>query len=338
MQQDSIHHSTAPQGSESYSFDDPTEQEALTVHANHHRPLTARADTARPDPRLMKPFAPDSVVRTQAPIISPDYWAHGLLRVEKSEFLQTLDSITGNESTVASLQVNGKAGDPVPYRFRTDNFVTIVLMASFFLVVWVIAHSRRFLTHSVKNFFHERMRENLFAERTDNELRGQLFLIFQTCFVLGILFFDCTQELQVDVFNQVSPYKILGVSTGICCLYYLLKIGVCSFVNRIFFTRDKCERWQEAYLLTVLALGTSLFPVALLVVYFDLSLHALVVLTFTLLAIDKLLLLYKTYRIFFSYTLGWVHLILYFCTLEVTPLLILWRALTYANNYLLTIN
>ena len=136
----------------------------------------------------------------------------------------------------------------------------------------------------------------------------------------------------------MSPYKLLGVSTGICLIYYMLKIGVCSFVNSTFFTRDKCERWSEAYMLTVLALGLSLFPVALLVVYFDLSFSHLTMLAFGLLAVDKLLLMYKTYTIFFRYTLGWVHLILYFCTLEITPLLILWRALTYANSFLLTIN
>ena len=337
MQQDSIHHTSTASGQEDYSFEENAEA-GVNASAYHHVHHTMVADTIKPDPKEMKPFAPDMPLTMRPQFLAKDYWAHGLLRVDKSPFLQELDSLTGMDTEVTSLQVNGMAGDPVPYRFRTDNFVTIVLMVSFFLVVWVISRSRRFLTHSVKDFFHTRMRENLFAERTENELRGQIFLVFQTCFVLGILFFDCTQELQVDVFNQISPYKILGVSTGICCLYYLLKIGVSTFVNNVFFDREKCERWSESYMLTVLALGLSLFPVALLVVYFDLSFHHLIWLTLSLLALDKMLLLYKTYSIFFRYTFGWVHLILYFCTLEVTPLLILWRALTYANNFLLTIN
>lgn len=338
MQQDSIHNASLPK-SETYSFEETAGQEAPSAGANaRHIRAVAPTDTLPPDPKHMKPLPAGEELTMRPKFMASDFWAHGLLRVEKSEFLQELDSITGRETTTTSLQVSGKAGDPVPYRFRTDNFVTIVLMVSFFLVVWVISRSRRFLAHSVKDFFHVRVRENLFAERTDNELRGQIFLVFQTCFVLGILFFDCTQELQTEVFNQVSPYKILGVSTAICSLYYLLKVGISTFVNNIFFPRDKCERWAESYMLTVLALGLSLFPVALLVVYFDLSFHHMVVLSCSLIMANKLLLLYKTYSIFFRYTLGWVHLILYFCTLEATPLLILWRALTYANSYLLTIN
>ena len=338
MQQDSIHHTTVSAGAENYSFEEEQDEASASGkqhYRNHHVAVT---DTVKPDPRLMKPLPPGEALTMRPKLLAEDYWAHGLMRVEKSAFVQQLDSLTGMDMTVTSFQVNGMAGDPVPYRFRTDNFVTILLMVSFFLVVWVISRSRRFLAHSVKDFFHTRMRENLFAERTENELRGQIFLVFQTCFVLGILFFDFTQELQVDVFNQVSPYKILGVSTAICSLYYLLKVGVSSFVNSIFFEKAQCERWAEAYMLTVLGLGLSLFPVALLVVYFDLSFHHLIYLALSLLVLDKLLLLYKTYSIFFRYTLGWVHLILYFCTLEVTPLLILWRALTYANNFLLTIN
>ena len=35
----------------------------------------------------------------------------------------------------------GIAGDPVPYRFRTDNYVTIALLLDFFLGVLVIARS-----------------------------------------------------------------------------------------------------------------------------------------------------------------------------------------------------
>lgn len=79
----------------------------------------------------MKPLPAGEELTMRPKFMASDFWAHGLLRVEKSEFLQELDSITGRETTTTSLQVSGKAGDPVPYRFRTDNFVTIVLMGQF---------------------------------------------------------------------------------------------------------------------------------------------------------------------------------------------------------------
>lgn len=234
----------------------------------------------------------------------------------------------------AGYSLEGVAGDPLPYRFRSDDFVTSALMISFFLMVWTIARGWRFLMMGMKDFFRDRVRDNLFAERTDTEMSGQIFLIFQTCFLLGILFFDYTQERMTEVFNNVSPYLILGVGVGSCCLYYLLKVLLYACVNNVFFDRERASRWTEAYLLSVFVLGMALLPLVLLVVYFDLSFGNLRVLFILILGMAKILLFYKCFRIFFNCLTGGLHLILYFCALEILPLLVLWRALVYANNNL----
>lgn len=237
----------------------------------------------------------------------------------------------------AIYQTQGIAGDPLPYRFRSDDYVTGILMLSFFLVAWVIARSWHFLAGSVKDFFYDQKQENRFDSRTDSELRGQLFLVFQTCFVLGVLFFDYTQEHMTEVFNQISPYKILGASVSVCIVFYLVKLLLYTFVNYVFFDRNRSRQWIETQFLSILALGLALLPVTLLVVYFDISFRSLTILFVLTLTVIKALLLYKCSRIFFAYKGGGVHLILYFCALEIIPILILWRALSYANNYLMTI-
>lgn len=232
----------------------------------------------------------------------------------------------------------GIAGDPMPYRFRSDDYVTGLLMLSFFLVAWVIARSWHFLAGSVKGFFFDRTNKNMFDSRTDSELRGQLFLVVQTCFILGVLFFDYTQERMVQVFNQISPYRVLAVGVALCLAYYVLKLALYSFVNYVFFDRRQATQWVEVYFLSILALGLALLPVTLLVVFFDIAFRALAVLFLLILGLVKVLLFYKCGRIFFRYRAGWMHLILYFCALEIFPLLILWRALAYANQYLMTLD
>ncbi len=230
----------------------------------------------------------------------------------------------------------GIAGDPLPYRFRSDDYVSGVLILSFFLVAWVIAHSWHFLVGSIKDFFYTRERENMFDSRTDTELRGQLFLVFQTCFVLGLLFFDYTQECMTEVFNIVSPYQILGMGVGVCLAYYVIKLLLYEFVNAVFFDARKATRWREAYFLSILSIGLLLLPVSLLVVYFDIGFSTLSILFSMIVISIKTMLLYKCGSIFFNYRFGGVHLILYFCALEIVPALVLWRALAFANNYLLT--
>ncbi len=333
--QDSLQHADIPAQTEETA----AEEEVVTASPRAWRVRTEKPDTAPPDPHQMKPLPADLPFTGQPDFMQADYWAHGLLRFEKPQLVRQLDSLAGRSSETLSLETRGMAGDPLPYRFRTDDIVTSTLLVSFFLMVWVIARSRHYLAAQVRDFFHTtRTRENLFAERTEAELRGQIFLLVQTCFVLGILFFDYTQQWQTEVFNQVSPYKILGVSTGLCLLYYFAKIACYSAVNAVFFPPAECRRWNETYLMSVLAEGLGLLPVALLVVYFNLPFATMQLLAFIVLIAVKLLLLYKCHSIFFRYTAGGLHLILYLCTLEIAPLFVLFRALVYANNYLLTIN
>lgn len=313
-------------------------QQGSVYNSRRHK-SSAVADTLPPDPRKMGPIAPGQPLTMKPEALTVDCWQESLRYKPQNAFAAELDSLSGmNDSVLMTLKPTGIAGDPVPYQFRTDSIVTIILMLSFFLMVKVISGSRHYLHQQIKDFFHQRQRENLFAQRTQTEMRGQVFLVFQMCITLGVLFFDYTQEYQAEVFNQISPYKILGVSVGLCVLYFMLKTGGYAIINSIFFSRRQNEQWTESYLLCTLGLGLALLPLSLLVVYFDLSLTNMAITFICLLIVDKILLFYKCYRIFFNYTFGWVHLFLYFCTLEIVPIFILFRAVTYANNYLLTIN
>ena len=149
-----------------------------SVRYNHwHR--AAETDTTPPDPRLMGPLAPGQPLTMKPEMLTTDYWAESLRYKPQNEFAAELDSLSGmSDSTLMSIKPTGIAGDPVPYQFRTDSIVTIILMLSFFLMVKVVSGSRHYLHQQIKDFFHHRQRENLFVQRTQTEMRGQAFLVF----------------------------------------------------------------------------------------------------------------------------------------------------------------
>lgn len=213
------------------------------------------------------------------------------------------------ETRTPALPSGRHSGRPAPLPFRTDDYVTSALLLCFFLGAWVVARSFRFIRQQIKDFFFTRQHDNLFTP--DAELRGQFFLVFQTCFVLSVLFFDYTQEYMTSVFNQVSPYKLLAADVAISLCYYAVKLTGYAFVNWIFFTKEQNERWSESYMLCLLALGTALYPVALLVVYFDLSFRATLIVCTIILGIVKVLLFISVMPSFSS--TGWAFCI-YFCT------------------------
>ncbi|MBR1732236.1 MAG: DUF4271 domain-containing protein [Alloprevotella sp.] len=228
----------------------------------------------------------------------------------------------------------GVEGEPLPYRLRNDDFVTSALVLSFFFIIWVIARSRNYLHGKLTNFFRAQESENMFTPQVETELRGVPFLIFQTCFVMGVLAFDILQEiLPPGVTKGVSPYALLLAATLLCFTYYLLKVGLYRFVNTVFFTRETVGRWHDLYLLSILSTGLCLFPIALLVVYFDLSLRHTLLAVAAILALAKLLLFFKSFHVFSRDEATVFHIILYFCTLELLPLYFLWSAAAYMLNH-----
>ena len=78
-----------------------------------------------------------------------------------------------------------------------------------------------------------------------------------------------------------------------------------------------------------------LFPLALITVFFNLPTYSVILCLCLLLGFIRLLLFYKTFCIFFPKFHGFLHLIVYFCALEMLPLCGLWQALTYTNDILL---
>ncbi len=237
----------------------------------------------------------------------------------------------------ADYQPYGIEGTLLPYRFRNDDLVTAAMLMSFLLITWVVAGSWRFIKNYSRKFFRPRERENLFADEGEGEIRGSLLLIMQSSFLISILYFSHLQSRLPLIFHGVQPYKILGTTVGVVMLYYMLKIGIYSLVNSVFFDRWQCNLWRQDYLMNVFALGVALSPLVLLVVYFDLDYTVMRGALLAILLLLKSLLFYRCTRIFFNTGNLGFHLFLYFCTLEIAPLLILWRILLLANNFLTTI-
>ena len=294
-------------------------------------------DTVPAAPADIKPLPAGEPLQMYPAALDTAQWQRGLLRFVGMPPTGASDSALLHYGEITSYYPAGMAGEPLPYCFRTDDIVTSFLLLSFFLVAFVTAYSRRFLSAALKDFFHKGSRSERLTTQEDNSLRGKFFLVFQTSFLLGILFYDYAAERLPDACGKVSPYYILGGAVSLCILYYWLKMLLQKFVGSVFFDAASNRRWNDAANLGILTTGIFLFPLVLLVVYFDLDFALTRILFLFAFLFIEILLAYKCFCIFFGYAFGWVHLILYFCTLEIAPLIILWRSLHIFTGYLVVL-
>ncbi len=221
----------------------------------------------------------------------------------------------------------------MPYTIAGDNLITGILLSCFILAMVAFAQSHKFIMRQAKNFFYVQHGETTAITETSGEIRFQFFLMLQTCLQFSLLFFLYARSVVSDTFI-VEQYKVVGLFSGAILVYFLFKLLAYTIANLTFFDKRANEQWIKSFLFINSVEGLLVFPVVMLVVYFGLALKMAFVYTAIVVILLKLLSLYKTYIIFFRQKGAFLQDILYFCALEVMPLLTLWGVLTAINGYL----
>lgn len=227
----------------------------------------------------------------------------------------------------------GVAGDPIPYTIASDNLITSLLLFCFILSTLTFSRTQRFISRQLKAFFYSPRSHSADLTETGNELRFQMFMGLQTCLLFALIYFFYIRTYVTSTFT-IEQYEIIGIFTGVIATYFLFKAIAYESVGWVFFDRKKNEQWMKSYLFLMGTEGVLLFPLVMLLAYFNLSMKAAVFYALSVVVIFKILTLYRSSAIFFNRKAAIVQIFLYFCTLELMPLMALWGVLTLIVNNL----
>ena len=228
----------------------------------------------------------------------------------------------------------GVPGDPIPYSVHTDNFITSLLLACFILSVIAFGNASRFIVRQAKHFFYMPSEGLTEESETVWEVYFQLLLVVITSLLISLLFYFYTLNYISETFVLRSQYSLIAIFLGVTLVYFALKMGVYSIVNVVFFGGKRNQHWIKSLLFIISVEGLLFFPAVLLGAYFEMSIKFVIFYVIISLVIVKLLTIYKSYKIFFQQNVVRLQIILYFCTLEIVPLLAFWGALVMTANSL----
>jgi len=220
----------------------------------------------------------------------------------------------------------GVAGDPIPYTIHNDNIITGLLLCSFLLIMFILSHISTFLLHQTRNFFYAtKVEQNL--NETGLEVKFQLVCLCITSLFYSLLFYIYATRTITDSFILTSEYALLGIYAITFIVYFALKALTYTVVNSVFFDHKKNLQFLASSLFINSVEGVALFPLVLLLAYFQFSMQNAVIYCIFILALAKILTFYKAYIIFFKQKGYILQLFLYFCALEMIPLVMLWSGL-----------
>ena len=218
---------------------------------------------------------------------------------------------------------HGEPGTPLPYSIRTDNVLTIALLACFIVFVLMLSQTGHAVARQVKNFFYAHLTDDdSGATAPPQPTAFYVFLLAVNCFLTGIGLYLYATEALGCFFAYGSQPLVVALFTAGVGAYFLVKWLACSLVNTVFFGSRKHQQWNSSFLLLTAVEGVMLFPIILLLVYFDLDLKKALFCFGIILFLNKMLSFYKSWSIFFRRNGRSLQNFLYFCTLELTPLLV----------------
>lgn len=215
----------------------------------------------------------------------------------------------------------------VPQLLRSNEGVTLVILYGFLITAYVLSQKRQMMIQGLRNLLSTRERNSIFFEQTAGEVSSKILLLLQTCLFSAVI--TISHFLKQDSNQPIT--LLLIVYTAVILLFYLLKWCLYRFVNWIFFDKNKNNLWTSSYFFLHSLLGILFLPAILFTVYCDFSHPTSVFFYLFMLILLNLLLIYKCFCIFFNKKYGAFYLIMYFCTLEILPILLLWKGVDFIN-------
>ena len=160
----------------------------------------------------------------------------------------------------------------------------------------------------------------------------QLVITAITCLTCALLYYLYTTHYVDDTFIFATEHTLLGVVFLVFVVYFFLKYVLYTVVNKILFGNGIHKKFLTSWIFMASMEGVFLFPALLLQAYFQFPVQNVAYYCFGVVFFIKLLTFYKSYIIFFSQKGLYMQNILYFCALEMVPLLSLWGGLAVIVN------
>lgn len=220
----------------------------------------------------------------------------------------------------------GRYAEERPFQIWQDDAFCLLFLFCFLLLSYLKLHNglnlgtqARTLLFSVR----ENTKENYVKTSIERSSVPMLNLICS--FSIGVLFyhFASTHGETTDPSIQHPLTTVGAVTAGTFC-YFLLKGFLYRFVNTFFFNKTQCVEWKESLHFSEKSEAILFFLCAILIgTPYAQNLSYCAVLALLILFFIKGFLFYQGFRIFFRQTYCALHLILYLCAMEISPIMLL---------------
>ncbi len=217
---------------------------------------------------------------------------------------------------------------PLEDSLASDPFVSTIFALSFTMLAGVLAFGKRKLLQRGMNFFANRQRSTLFSLQPK---LGNAMGAMAICVLIAMAALCAMALFGVKPTPSLPTWRAAMAYSSVMAAYLVFKYAAYRFSYWMFFDKAAAARWMGDYATLLVFNSFAFFFIALLAIHFNMSPQALQVTALALLALDKLLIIYKQSAQFIKAKIGLLMFFLQFCTLEIMPCFISYKMLLELN-------
>jgi hypothetical protein len=214
----------------------------------------------------------------------------------------------------------GVPGTPLAHMAVHDSLISSILFGCLLFFCFVFSHFWDFIAQQTKAIFNSRKEQ---FKSTSNELQLMLGLLTTSCIVCSILYYLYVMAFVSETHILSSDYLLLAVFFGVIVAYHALHFLLYHIVNITFFDKRTNRKFLTSNLFLSGMVGILLLPGIFLLAHYGFTALSMVIYAGFVLFLVKILSFYKSYNIFFKRNVFFLQIILYFCALEIIPLVML---------------
>lgn len=259
-------------------------------------------------------------------------------------YLALADTLTCRESQAPSSQREKeictighipymKGVEPIPRNELPgyNSGVMAILLGVFMIIALNFRHYTTFLKTFTQNLFSVRQRANVFDDHsTTNETRILVSLILLLCVCEGILLFTAVESTGIDIDN----FSGIAMLSGLAAAYYVTQLITYRTIGYVFTSRRRAVMWMKGFNASQSLLGITLAAPAVLALFNPGGATLLLSIGASLYVIARFIFIYKGFKIFYNNSLALIYFILYLCSLEIIPIILIYKTSIFLSSYI----
>lgn len=220
----------------------------------------------------------------------------------------------------------GMPGELRPDLLGTNSVLLCIIMGMILIVIFNIRECPRFFSTFTDDLISRRRRSNVFNERTVNETRVTGVFILQLCVCEALLLLPFLRGMGMSIPGSLIPIAI-GVLISTTIAYYVCQLCVYRLIGYVFADKTDSRLWIRGFNASQVLLGWTLVLPALAVLFYPSTIDYLLPISGILYILARIVFFSKGFRIFYHGFSSLLYFILYLCSVEIVPLIIVYHAI-----------